>query len=55
MCVVSVFCCDEFGSEGVPVVGCWQVLLLNFWGVSGMSMVVWDSAGSICKVNGYFE
>ena len=29
VCVVSVFCCDEFGSGGVPVVGCWQVLLFT--------------------------
>ena len=35
------------------MVGCWQVLLFNFWEVSSMSMVVWDSTGSICKVNGY--
>ena len=55
MCVVSVFCCDEFGSGGVPVVGCWQVLLFNFWEVSRMSMVVRDSTGSICKVNGLFK
>ena len=55
MCVVSIFCCDEFGSGGVPVVGCWQVLLFNFWGVSRMSMVVWNSTGSICKVNGYLS
>ena len=55
MCVVSVFCCDEFGSEGVPVVWCRQVLLFNFWEVSSMSMVVWDSTGLICKVNGYLS
>ena len=55
MCVVSVFCSDEFGSGGVPVVGCQQVLLFNFWEVSRMSMVVWDSTGLICKVNGLFE
>ena len=24
-----------------------------FWEVSNMSMVVWDSTNSICKVNGY--
>ena len=54
-CVVSVFCCDEFGSGGVPVVGCRQVLLFNFWEVSRMSVVVWDSTGSICKVNGYLS
>ena len=29
VCVVSVFCCDEFGSGGVPVVGCRQVLLFT--------------------------
>ena len=55
VCVVSVFCCDEFGSGGVPVVGCQQVLLFNFWEVSIMSVVVWDSTGSICKVNGYLS
>ena len=55
MCVVSVFSCDEFGSGGVPVVGCRQVLLFNFWEVSRMSMVVWDSTGSICKVNSYLS
>ena len=55
VCVVSVFCCDEFGSGGVPVVGCRQVLLFNFWGVSRMSVVVWDSTGLICKVNGYLS
>ena len=49
MCVVSVFCCDEFGSGGVPVVGCRQVLLFTSGEVSRMSMVVWDSTGSICK------
>ena len=54
-CVVSVFCCDEFVSGGVPVVGCRQVLLFNFWEVSRMSVVVWDSTGSICKVNGYLS
>ena len=37
------------------MVGCRQVLLFDFWQVSRMSMVVWDSTGSICKVNGYFE
>ena len=37
------------------MVGCWQVLLFNFWEVSRMSMVVWDSTGSICKVNGYLS
>ena len=55
MCVVSVFCCDEFGSGGGT---CGWVLagaVVHFWGVSRMSMVVWDSTGSICKVNGYFE
>ena len=55
MCVVSIFCCDKFGSGGVPEVGCRQVLLFNFWEVSSMSMVVWDSTGSICKVNGYLS
>ena len=55
MFVVSVFCCDEFGSGGVPVVGCRQVLLFNFWEVSSMSMVVWDFTGLICKVNGYLN
>ena len=50
--MVSIFCCD--GSGGVPVVGCQQVLLFNFWEVSGMSMVVWDSTGLICKVNGFY-
>ena len=35
------------------MVGCWHVLLLDFWEVSRMSVVVWDSTGSICKVNGY--
>ena len=40
---------------GVPVVGCWQVLLFNFWEVSRTSMVVWDSTGLICKVNGYLS
>ena len=51
MSVVS----DEFGSGWVPVVGCQQVLLFNFWEVSRMSMVVWDSTGSISKVNGYLS
>ena len=37
------------------MVGCWQVLLFNFWEVSRMSMVAWDSTGSICKVNGYLS
>ena len=37
------------------MVGCLQVLLFNFWEVSRMSMVVWDSTGSICKVNGYLS
>ena len=37
------------------MVGCWQVLLFNFWEVSSMSMVVWDSTGLICKVNGYLS
>ena len=37
------------------MVGCWQPLLFNFWEVSRMSMVVWDSAGLICKVNGYLS
>ena len=37
------------------MVGCQQVLLFDFWGVSSMSMVVWDSTGSICKVNGYLS
>ena len=40
---------------GVPVVGCRQVLLFHFWEVSRMSMVVWDSTGLICKVNGYLS
>ena len=53
--MVSVFCCDKFGSGGVPVVGCQQVLLFNFWEVSRMSMVVWDSTGLNCKVNGYLS
>ena len=52
-CVVSVFCCDEFGSGGVPVVGCQQVLLFNFWEVSSMSMVVWDSTGSPTSTLGF--
>ena len=55
VCVVSVLCCDEFGSGGGT---CGWVLagaVVHFWEVSRMSMVVWDSTGSICKVNGYFE
>ena len=40
---------------GGPVVGCQQVLLFNFWEVSRMSVVVWVSTGSICKVNGYLS
>ena len=56
MCVVSVFCCDEFGSGGGYLwLGVGQVLLFDFWEVSRMSMVVWDSTGSICKVNGYLS
>ena len=37
------------------MVGCWQVLFFNFWEVSRISVVVWDSTGSICKVNGYLS
>ena len=37
------------------MVGCRQVLLFNFWEVSRMSMVVWNSTGSICKVNSYLS
>ena len=37
------------------MVGCRQVLLFNFREVSRMSMVVWDSTGWICKVNGYLS
>ena len=37
------------------MVGCQPVLLFDFWEVSRMSMVVWDSTGSICKVNGYLS
>ena len=29
--------------------------VVYFWEVSSMSMVVWDSTGSICKVNGYLS
>ena len=29
--------------------------IVHFWEVSSMSMVVWDSTGSICKVNGYLS
>ena len=29
--------------------------VVHFWEVSSMSMVVWDSTGSICKVNGYLS
>ena len=29
--------------------------MFNFWEVSRMSVVVWDSTGSICKVNGYLS
>ena len=39
----------------VPVVGCRSMLLFNFWEVSRVSKVVWDSTGSICKVNGYLS
>ena len=34
---------------------CRPVLLFDFREVSRMSMVVWDSTGSICKVNGYLS
>ena len=37
------------------MVGCWQVLLFNFWEVSRVSVVVWDSTGLICKVNVYLS
>ena len=37
------------------MVGCRQVLLFNFWEVSRMSVVVWDSTGLICKVNSYLS
>ena len=45
----------SLGLGGIPVVGCRQVLLFDFWEVSRMSIVVWDSTGSICKVNGYLS
>ena len=53
--MVSVFCCDEFGSGGGTCGWVSWVLLFNFWEVSRMSMVVWDSTGLICKVNGYLS
>ena len=55
MCVVSVFCCDEFGSGGATCGWMSAGAVVHFWGVSRMSMVVWDSTGLICKVNGYLS
>ena len=45
----------SLGLGGIPVVECRQVLLFNFWEVSRMSVVVWDSTGSICRVNVYLS
>ena len=55
MCVVSVFCCDEFGSGGGTCGWVSAGAVVHFSEVSSMSMVVWDSTGSICKVNGYLS